>query len=104
MIYAIIENNSNGLYIGAFNNVLEYMENVNFTNVAWIVDTNEPPKGETYDIKKSRLRQKAYNFKELKKFNPGLNSYCCMDNIADYFYRYGKRYGLLKEFKENHII
>lgn len=55
-----------------------------------------------YQIKKYETRQEAiewqtesnqknFSYEELSKFN-------------DYFYKKGKRYGLLREFKENGII
>lgn len=70
----------------------------------WLLDTDAPPKGKTYNIKKSRLRQKAIDYQYCMS---GINNGVSMNElllITDYFSRYGKRYGLLKEFKQNGII
>ncbi len=70
----------------------------------WLLDTDTPPKGKTYNIKKSRLQSKAINYSNIIG---SINNGVSMNELAliqDYFTRYGKRYGLLKEFKENGII
>lgn len=106
MIYAIMETEKNkSLYIHAAENMQEYItSSFNPDNVLWIIDTNKPPKGKTYNIKKSRLQSKAYNYKSILETNKQLKCYCCIDNIADYFHKYGKKYGLLREFQALNII
>ena len=58
-------------------------------------------KGNTYSEKKDYLEDLAkdyqYNFSSLSW------SYSELIEIQDFFYKNGKRYGLLKEFKENAI-
>lgn len=55
-----------------------------------------------YQRNKARAREKAqqwqYQFSE--------NNYCYLDlaNFSNYFFKLAKRYGLIKEFKENCII
>ena len=101
MIYSINESKS-GLYIAVADNMIEFLNNPD--TVLWLLNTEEPPKGNSYNSKKHALRIKAIAYKQLLKDNPGLTSYCCNMNIADYFYNYGKRYGLLNEFKKAVII
>ena len=67
----------------------------------WLLDTDTPPKGKTYNIKKNRLRCKAISYSySIGEISNGvfMNE---LSLIQDYFSRYGKRYGLLKEFIEN---
>jgi len=56
--------------------------------------------GKTYAEKKEEVRQKA---KDLQYYDEGGLSYGELSFIYDYFETYGKRYGLLREFKENGI-
>ena len=60
------------------------------------------PKGKTYAEKKDYLRELAIDFQS------NFSSLCWSEFelavIRNYFYVNGKRYGLLKEFKENGII
>ena len=57
-------------------------------------------KGKTYAEKKEEVRQKAI---DLQYCDEGGLSYGELSFIYDYFETYGKRYGLLREFKENGI-
>lgn len=55
-----------------------------------------------YQIKKYGIKEKAIQWQyetSEKKY-----SYGELAEIQNYFYKMGKRYGLLKEFKENGII
>lgn len=55
-----------------------------------------------YQIKKYEAREEAINWQfEASEKN---YSYGELAEIESYFYKMGKRYGLLKEFKENAII
>lgn len=55
----------------------------------------------TYKEKKERARQEAIDW-QLESANEQL-SYGELAAIGDYFYKLGKRYGLLREFRENGI-
>ena len=57
--------------------------------------------GETYDQKKNDLIEKA---KLYQYIDAGGLSYGEFAIICEYFETYGKRFGLLREFKENCII
>ena len=57
--------------------------------------------GETYEEKQENARQLAINWQV--RFSSLDWSYGELSEIASYFERLGKRYGLLKEFKENAI-
>ena len=55
-----------------------------------------------YKTKKEELRQKAINWQYAQSehdFNLMI-----LSNVSFYFEKQGKKYGLLKEFKENAII
>lgn len=64
-----------------------------------IIDTDKAPIGKTYHEKKSWLRDKAI---ELSSCEYDI-SWLELSNLQDYFFQYGKKYGLLKEFRENAI-
>lgn len=56
----------------------------------------------TYQEKKADVREKAINFQQM--FSECDFSYSEIIEYQDYFLKQGKRYGLLKEFRENGII
>lgn len=56
----------------------------------------------TYQEKKADVREKAINFQQA--FSECNFSYSEIIEYQDYFLKQGKRYGLLKEFRENGII
>jgi hypothetical protein len=56
----------------------------------------------TYQEKKADVREKAINFQQV--FSECDFSYSEIIEYQDYFLKQGKRYGLLKEFRENGII
>ena len=56
--------------------------------------------GKTYREKQEAVRDKAINF---QRVDVGGLSYGELSLIENYFERYGKRYGLLREFRENAI-
>ncbi|MBO7733887.1 MAG: hypothetical protein J6S67_15090 [Methanobrevibacter sp.] len=56
--------------------------------------------GKTYAEKKEEVRQKAL---DVQYYDEGGLTYGELSFICDYFETYGKRYGLLREFKENGI-
>lgn len=58
-------------------------------------------KGKTYAEKQEEVRQKA---KDLQAIDEGGLSYGEYALIAEYFETYGKRYGLLREFKNEGIL
>lgn len=106
MIYAIIESQKNDPFILVADNTPEYITktfNPELTTV-WCLDSSRPPKGNSYQAKQKRLQAKANNYKYLLTLYPHLRVYAANDNIADYFHKYGKRYGLLKEFQAMRII
>lgn len=56
--------------------------------------------GKTYAEKREEVREKAI---DLQRIDEGGLSYGELALICEYFETYGKRYGLLREFKENGI-
>lgn len=56
----------------------------------------------TYQEKKADVREKAINFQQV--FSEYDFSYSEIIEYQNYFLKQGKRYGLLKEFRENGII
>ena len=55
---------------------------------------------ERYKTNKEILRQMAINY----LLTPMAKSWQEVANYTNYFYKMGKRYGLIKEFRENGII
>lgn len=55
----------------------------------------------SYQERKERARQKAIEWQ--LDFSNNNYSYSELADFYTYFYKLGKRYGLLKEFKENGI-
>ena len=55
---------------------------------------------ERYKAKKEGLRQMAIIYQTTQKDQ----SWGDIARITEYFYTFGKRYGLIKEFRENGII
>lgn len=110
MIYAIIEdkttNNDPYAVMETYRNCSEMIKRTFAPEsvTAWIIDTNRPPKGNNYRTKQKRLQSKAHNYKYLLTLYPHLKVYAANDNITDYFAKYGKKYGLLQEFKAMRII
>lgn len=66
----------------------------------FLLDTNRCPYGKTYKEKKEWLKEKAI---ELSNYDYHKISWIEFLNLTDYFSRHGKKYGLLKEFRENGI-
>lgn len=58
-------------------------------------------KGNTYEERKASLEDLAIDYSN--NFASLSWSYSELAEIGDFFYRNGKRYGLLKEFRENAI-
>ena len=58
----------------------------------------------TYAQKKEEIRQKAIDFQREFTENDTGFSWWELSEKGDYFTKQGKRYGLLKEFRENGII
>ena len=56
----------------------------------------------SYNIKKEQARTKAINWQH-KQINKNM-SWQEILNYQEYFYKLAKKYGLIKEFKENGII
>ena len=107
MLFAIIQNKSNNIItMHVYNNCSELItDSFSPDSVTlWLLNTDIPPKGKTYNIKKSRLRSKAISYSySIGEISNGVSMNELL-LIQDYFTRYGKRYGLLKEFKQNGII
>ena len=60
--------------------------------------------GKTYTEKKSFLRDKAIDFQSIDSdISGGGMSYGEYAAVGDFFEKYGKRFGLLREFRENAI-
>ena len=58
----------------------------------------------TYQKKKDEIRQQAVDFQREFTENDTCFSWWELAEKGDYFTKQGKRYGLLKEFRENGII
>ena len=71
-----------------------------FSPIEWNVLILDTVKGKTYAEKKAHVRDKAIDYSYL--WDAVRTMYDIM-NVEEWFYRYGKRYGLLKEFHENGI-
>ena len=103
MIYAIL--NDDGLYSDTFDTWDEYHRATFSPDVypIFVCDTNSTHVGgKTYEDKKAFARGKAIGWQ-----NSLVHFYnCSYEDFAiagDYFYALGKRYGLLREFRENGI-
>lgn len=72
-----------------------------FKPINWEVVILDKLKG-NYKEKQKTLTNKAIDTQYLLSMIPC--SWYDLANIDEYFSRYGKRYGLLKEFRENGII
>lgn len=107
MIFAFIEDTTtnNDLYC-TLKTYTSYTDMIRDTfppdsNTVLLIDTGKPPHGKTYEEKKDTLQSQAIQYSSL---DPEVITYCDLWEIIDYFHKYGKKYGLLKEFKENAII
>ena len=58
-------------------------------------------KGKTYAEKKQEVREKAIEFQRIDEGGLSYGEYAL---IAEYFETYGKRYGLMREFKNEGIL
>lgn len=65
-----------------------------------VIDTNRLP-GKSYADKKALLRDQAIDYSLQNNFVMYGSD---LVEIGAYFEKYGKRYGLIKEFRENGII
>ena len=102
------------MFIGVFKNIEGKIENyIYYSWQEWHKDTFNPlteiigvlvfkVKGTNYAEKKANLEDMAKEWQH--NFTDYNWSYGELAEIGDYFYRQGKRYGLLREFKENGII
>ena len=90
---------------------LKYNQNINFEkglenriDIDYVIERLEDiEKGnkKTYQERKEEVRQEAIEY----QLNFGDNNYSWgeLAEFGDYFYKKGKKYGLLKEFRENGI-
>lgn len=114
MVYAIVESEAalTGSKIITFEKYNDFSEMIRDTfppdsMTIWIMDTKAAPHGRTYKQKKRTLLYKAFNLQYIimsidnKKALAGGDD---LSMIKEYFYKYGKKYGLLKQFKSNNII
>ena len=67
-----------------------------------LIDTETPPPGKTYQDKKEWLRGRAIAYSHASD-NYILYDFWHEQELMDYFRIYGRKYGLLREFKENAI-
>lgn len=114
MVYAIIENTAaltgtKYITFHKYNNISEMIRKPFPPDsiTLWLIDTKAAPHGKTYKRKKRTLLYKAFNFQyNLTAFDGGKNLIPESDlkAIKEYFYRHGKKYGLLKQFKRSSII
>lgn len=102
MLYAIIKD-ENGEIIADFMDYNEY-HNKTFcpdSETLFIIDFKYSKKGKSYTDKKNFIREKAKAYQNNFEFIDNLNAVILLQN---YFEKWGKKYGLLREFKENAII
>lgn len=97
-IVATIEGNTS-VYDYAGFDTATWNPTVEFSDIDFVVFGNL--KGKTYAEKREEVRDKAIN---LQRIDDGGLTYDDYMMIADYLMTYGKRYGLLREFKENGIL
>ena len=90
---------------------LKHNQNINFEkglenriDIDYVIERLEDiqkGKKKTYYERKEEIRQEAIDWQ--LDFNKHNYRWLELANWGDYFYKKGKRYGLLKEFKENGI-
>lgn len=102
MLYAIIKD-GNGEIIADF---MDYNDFFNKTfcpdsEILFIIDLEKSKKGKSYTDKKEHIRALAKAYQNNFEFIDSLNAVIILQN---YFEKWGKKYGLLREFKENAII
>ncbi len=90
--------------------------NIYYKNKASIKAWEEEKKGYIYNIEELDLKISGNNYQEKKasleelaknwqnNFSSLSWAYSELEEITNYFYKNGKKYGLLKEFKNNGII
>ena len=71
--------------------------------ICYFMDLDSPISGDTYQIKKGRLREKAIDFQLVIGECEHDLSWAELSAITQTFEKYGRKYGLLKEFRENGI-
>ena len=72
-------------------------------NFSKVIEHRNNKKVNNYQRNKERIRQKAIDFQN--SFADGKQYYYSeLSEIQAYFEKQGKKYGLIKEFKENCII
>lgn len=102
MWFSVLRNTENNEIISGIYTKDGYMESC-FSPVydqLYLLNLNVV-KGKTYQEKKRHLENKAIEYSNIM---PLLDlSYYELAEIQNYFYKYGKKYGLLKEFRENGI-
>jgi hypothetical protein len=100
------------MFIGKYELDNQVYFNLYFSWEQWHTDTFSPNcenieilefrlNGETYQEKKESLRELAIEYQS--RFTQYCWSYAELAHIGHYFYTNGRRYGLLKEFRENAI-
>lgn len=89
--------------------------NLYFDNYQYVIDTFNPEvetlciipfhvHGKTYAARKESARQLAIDFQNCEDGSADINlSYRELSYIQGFFERVGKKYGLLREFRENAI-
>lgn len=100
MIYAILKINGkeNAYLFDTWNDYIDATFNVSIEQIC-IIELGKIY-GQTYLEKQNCLQQKAIEYSN--NIVSGLDMFE-LNQIAEYFERYGRRYGLLTEFKENAI-
>ena len=71
------------------------------SEILFVLNLEKGGKGRTYNEKKNFLREKAIAYQSCYEYIDNLQA---IVEISNYFERWGKKYGLLREFKENGII
>lgn len=102
LIYVLLENGEKLYPVGYVVHSWDEFHWLTFSPlVKWtrIIDFSRLP-GKTYADKKDNLREMAIDFQHTDE---GGLSYGELLEIQDFFERYGRRFGLLREFRENGI-
>jgi hypothetical protein len=66
-----------------------------------VINLEKGGKGRSYKEKKNFLRDQAIAYQNCYEY---IDDLLAIVEISNYFEHYGRKYGLLREFKENGII
>lgn len=111
-VSAIRQRKALTMFLGYWKNGEDYFGNIYFDFEEFYADTFSPdisPEIIMFKLHNGSYQEKKSELEELAKFTQYVTSsidlsYGELAMICDFFRKYGKRYGLLEEFRENAII